>query len=70
MTKHLKVGDEVFFNLVNRKVKGKIIEDRGKIGAHHSHLWRVRVPFLSSPSMDYELSEDQLESVSKYAAHA
>jgi hypothetical protein len=70
MKTRYKVGDEVEFNLANRKAKGVIVEDRGNLGFRGAHLWRIRVEYLWSPSMDYELSEDEFELLSEQPVHA
>jgi hypothetical protein len=70
MNRKLKIGDEVTFTLAGRIAKGIIIEDRGKLGAQGERIWRVRVEYLWSPSMDYELSENEIEATGKQIAHA
>jgi hypothetical protein len=40
--KPFKIGDQVEFTLVNKKIKAVIVEDRGAIGVGGRRLYRIR----------------------------
>ena len=61
MKKRLEVGDEVSFVIVARRARGVVVEDRGSLGGGGRRVLRVRVQYDSSPSMDYEIREEDLK---------
>ncbi len=56
-----KKGDRVKIALGQRKLTGEIVEDRGALGAHGRHLFRVHVFMEPYEPMMLELPEDEME---------
>ncbi len=59
----LTVGSEVRFHVGPSKMKGLIVEDRGRIGKAGRHLLRIKVlgkALQSDPGTTFELPADEL----------
>ena len=54
------VGDQVVFRLVNRNVRGVIVEDLGPIAAGGRGLFRVQANFGPDEIMMFEIPDDEL----------
>ena len=56
------VGDEVKFSFGRRKVKGVIVEDRGRIGAGGRQLLRIVVQMEpNEETMIFEMPAEEIE---------
>jgi hypothetical protein len=58
-----KVGDVVEFEMVQRRRRGTIIEDRGPLGTDGRHIYRLSVPIDADNTFEFELSADYLKLV-------
>ena len=61
------VGDEVQFELPDRKVRGVVTEDRGLLGLHGQRVYQIRVQFSTGDPLVYELDENEIEPLSNVA---
>lgn len=55
------VGQQVVFRLVNRIVRGVVVEDLGPIAAGARGLYRVQANFGPEEVMMFEIPEDELD---------
>jgi hypothetical protein len=56
-----RVGDRVAFVYGVKRLKGLIVEDRGKVGVGGRQLFLVEAPLKYDRPMQLELPEDELE---------
>lgn len=56
-----KVGDKVAFVFGGRRVRGRIVEDRGALGLEGRRLYRVRLDMDPYDPMFFVLPEDDIE---------
>jgi hypothetical protein len=56
-------GDRVRFHFVNRKLEGRVKEDRGPIGVQGRRLYRIEFRTDREQPSEVELPAEQLESV-------
>jgi hypothetical protein len=57
-----RVGDPISFLYGTKKVAGEIVEDRGTLGDHGRHLYRVRINAGQEDESSFELPEEVIES--------
>jgi len=62
-SRSLAVGDKVQFTLGRHRLRGTLVEDRGRIGAAGRKLFRVRVEMLPGDTQVYELPEDDIHAI-------
>jgi hypothetical protein len=67
-TSIIKIGDHVSFLLVNRRVKGTVVEDLGKLARGGRHIYSVKVNFDSTDPMIYPLTEGEFEVLQRGAS--